>query len=178
MKIVYLVGSLSAESMNRKLAEELVALAPEGVELVEAKIADLPLYNRDFDGNWPAVATEFKQQIIDADGVLLITPEHNRSFSAALHNALEWTSRPYGTAALTGKPVATIGASVSGIGTAAGQQPLRSMMAFFGAKLMGQPEGYINGIETGLMAGEVVPASKEFFAGWIKAFADFVAANK
>ncbi len=175
MKIAYVVGSLSSESLNRKLAELLAELAPDNVELVEAKIAELPLYNRDYDGNWPAVATEFKEQILQADGVILITPEHNRSFSAALHNALEWLSRPWGQGALGGKPVATIGAAISPLATGAAQQPLRSMLTFFNARVMGQPEGYINALATGLADGEVKPDTREFLANWIVAFADFVA---
>lgn len=177
MKIVYLIGSLSEESINRRLAEILVDEAPEGVELAEAEIKDLPLYNRDLDGNWPDVATNFKKTVADADAVLLVTPEHNRSISAALHNALEWTSRPYGEWALAGKPVGTIGASPSGIGTAAAQQHLRAMVQFFGVKLMGQPEAYIDGGRVGLTEGEINDEARQFLASWIKDFVEFAKAN-
>ena len=44
-KIGYIVGSLSKESINRRLAKALARLAPEGVELVDIPIGDLPLYN-------------------------------------------------------------------------------------------------------------------------------------
>jgi len=145
MKIAYIVGSLASQSLNRGLAKALASLAPEGVEFVELPIADLPLYNRDYDGHWPEVATRFKQGILDADGVLLITPEHNRMYSAALANALEWSSRPWGTAALVGKPVAIAGVSPSQLGTALAQSHLRGPLNFFGADLMEQPELYLNG---------------------------------
>ncbi|WP_353067228.1 NADPH-dependent FMN reductase [Arcanobacterium hippocoleae] len=112
MKIVYLVGSLSKDSLNRQLANVLVQNAPEGVEMVEANIADLPLFNRDLENDFPPAAREFKDLVTSADGVLFITPEYNRSYSAAIHNAIEWTSRPYGEWALAGKPVATIGTSL------------------------------------------------------------------
>ncbi|MGB4646995.1 MAG: NADPH-dependent FMN reductase [Arcanobacterium sp.] len=173
MKIVYLVGSLAQESINRRLVQALIELAPEGVEFVEAEIKDLPLYNRDLDGNWPEVATKFKQTVAEADAVLLVTPEHNRTISSALHNAIEWTSRPYGQWALAGKPVATIGASPSGLGTAPAQQHLRGMLQFFNVKLMGQPEGYINASDTGLASGELTESATEFLASWIKAFVEF-----
>lgn len=180
MKIAYLVGSLSESSLNRALSKALVSVAPEGVELVEVEIKDLPLYNRDFDGNFPQVAADFKAAVAEADGVIFITPEHNRMFSAALHNAIEWTSRPYGEWALAGKPVATIGTSPSGIGTAAGQQPLRAMVQFFGVKLMGQPEGYIDATKSGIEADGTFTneSTKEFLAGWVGAFAQFVENNK
>lgn len=175
MKIAYIVGSLSKDSLNRRLAQVLVENAPEGVEMVEAKIADLPVFNRDLEHDFPPAAREFKDTVADADGVLFITPEHNRSYSAAIHNAIEWTSRPYGEWALAGKPVATIGTSPSGIGTAVGQQSLRASLLFFGAKIMGQPEGYINALTSGIADGEVNEGSAEFLKSWIKAFADFVA---
>lgn len=179
MKIAYLVGSLAVDSLNRKLADALVELAPEGVDLVEISIKDLPLYNRDLESEFPQVALDVKAQIAEADGVVLLTPEHNRSFSAALHNALEWSSRPYGDMSFAGKPVATIGTSPSGIGTAAAQQSLRSYLLFFGAKVMGQPEGYIDATRTGLATDGAVTdkGACDFLATWIGAFADFVKAN-
>jgi len=152
MKIAYIVGSLASQSLNRGLAKALASLAPEGVEFVELPIADLPLYNRDYDGHWPEVATRFKQGILDADGVLLITPEHNRMYSAALANALEWSSRPWGTAALVGKPVAIAGVSPSQLGTALAQSHLRGPLNFFGADLMEQPELYLNATQAGVTA--------------------------
>lgn len=179
MKIVYLVGSLASDSLNRKRADTLVELAPEGVEMVEAEIKDLPLYNRDLDGNFPETAQNFKDLVNSADGVIFVTPEHNRSFTAAIHNAVEWTSRPYGEWALAGKPVATIGTSPSGIGAAVGQQQLRQVIGFQGPKIMIQPEGYIDASKTGLLEdGAITNAdSREFLKGWIAAFAEFVKNN-
>lgn len=78
MKIGYIVGSLSAESINRGLSKVLKSLAPEGVELFELPIKDLPVYNRDVDGNFPQAALDLKEGIEGADGIILITPEHNR----------------------------------------------------------------------------------------------------
>ena len=110
MKIAYIVGSLASQSLNRGLAKALASLAPEGVEFVELPIADLPLYNRDYDGHWPEVATRFKQGILDADGVLLITPEHNRMYSAALANALNFLG-----AALREQPELYLNATQAGV---------------------------------------------------------------
>ena len=84
MKIGYIVGSLSAESINRGLSQVLESLAPEGVELFELPIKDLPVYNRDVDGNFPQAALDLKAGTEGADGIILITPEHNRMYSAAL----------------------------------------------------------------------------------------------
>lgn len=179
MKIVYLVGSLAKDSLNRGLSEALVELAPEGVEMVEAEIKDLPLFNRDLENDMPEPAANFKSLVASADAVLLITPEHNRSYSAAIHNAIEWTSRPYGEWALAGKPIAIIGTSPSGIGTAVAQSQLRSSLMFFGSPIMGQPEGYIDATKTGLTeTGSVSNEdSREFLKGWMQTFVDFAKAN-
>ena len=42
----YMIGSLSAVSINRILARALVRLAPPEWSMVEIPIKDLPLYNR------------------------------------------------------------------------------------------------------------------------------------
>ncbi len=178
MKIVYIVGSLAKESLNRGLAKALVAASPEGVEFVEAPINELPVYNRDFDGDFPKAALDLKAVIESADGVVFITPEHNRMYSAALANALEWSSRPWGSMSLFGKPVATIGTSPSGVGTASAQQHLRTTLAFFNTKIMGQPEGYIDANKAGLTpAGELNEGGRKIIEDFVGAFVDYVKAN-
>jgi NAD(P)H-dependent FMN reductase len=93
-RILALVGSLRAGSDNRRLAEAAVALAPSGVsvEIFEG-LADVAFYNEDIDR------------------LLFVTPEYNGTMSATLKNAIDWISRPFGAGAISGKPVAVIGAS-------------------------------------------------------------------
>lgn len=138
-----LIGSLSTRSINRKLANALTRLAPDGLEMKEIAIGDLPLYNRDFDGAYPDVAKSFKQAVVDADAILFVTPEYNRSIPGSLKNAIDWASRPYGQNAFSRKPTAIIGTSPGKIGTAVGQQHLRSILAYCNAPLMNSPEAYI-----------------------------------
>ena len=95
-KVGYLVGSLSTSSINRVLAKALVSLAPAKLAMIEIPIGDLPLYNRDYDNDYPPVARNFKDAITAVDAVLFITPEYNRSIPGALKNAIDWASRPYG----------------------------------------------------------------------------------
>ncbi len=179
MKIGYIVGSLSSQSLNRGLSKVLESVVPDGVEFFEIPIKDLPVYNRDRDADYPQVALELKAAIEGADGIVLITPEHNRMYSAALHNAIEWSSRPWGSMSLGGKPVAAIGTSPSGIGTASAQQHLRSTLLFFGSKVMGQPEAYVDALRAELTPeGGINEAGREVLAGWLQAVVDFVSANK
>ncbi|MBO1903026.1 NAD(P)H-dependent oxidoreductase [Leucobacter weissii] len=174
LKIGVFIGSLSAVSINRKLANALTRLAPEGVELVEIPIAGLPLYNHDLDADYPQVARDFKQAIAEADALLYVTPEYNRSIPGALKNAIDWASRPWGQNSL-GKPSATIGASPGPISTAVAQQHLKDILLFSDAPVLGQPEGYIQFTE-GLITddGEVTnDGTAEFLRNWITAFASF-----
>jgi len=143
LTIGYIVGSLSSTSINRRLSKALVKSAPEGVELVEIPIKDLPFYSPDYDADYPQVARDYKDAIAAVDGVLLITPEYSRSIPGVLKNALDWASRPYGTNSFSGKPTAVIGTSGGPIGAAIAQQHLKSILNHFDAPQLGQPEGFI-----------------------------------
>ena len=45
----------------------------------------------------------FKDEIKKADGVLIVTAEHNRSAPTVLKNAIDWGARPFGTSVWPGK---------------------------------------------------------------------------
>jgi NAD(P)H-dependent FMN reductase len=112
-RILALVGSLRSGSDNLHLAEAAVKLAPSGitVEIFES-LGDVALYNEDLDQPGPAAAADrLRAEVLSADALLLVTPEYNGTMSAALKNAIDWISRPFGAGAISGKPVAVIGAS-------------------------------------------------------------------
>lgn len=142
MKIAVFVGSLRADSLNRKLAKTLEGLAPDGVQFDYIDI-NLPLFNQELETDFPMVAQNAKDMVLAADGVLFVTPEYNRSIPGVLKNAIDWVSRPYGNSAFDGKPVGMVGASGGPTGTLASQSDLRHVVAFLNMKLMGQPEVYL-----------------------------------
>jgi NAD(P)H-dependent FMN reductase len=112
-QILALIGSLRSNSDNRRLAEAAIKLAPNDI-LVEIfdSLADLALYNEDVDRPGAvAAADRLRAEVQSADALLLVTPEYNGTMSAALKNAIDWISRPFGAGAITGKPVAVIGTS-------------------------------------------------------------------
>lgn len=74
------------------------------------------MYNRDFDYALPETGQAYKAAASDSDGVLIITPEYNRTVPAVLKNALESVSRPYGDNALANKPSLVIGGSIGSVG--------------------------------------------------------------
>ena len=176
-KVGYLVGSLAAASINRKLAHALARLAPAELELGEISFRDLPLYSYDYDANFPAVARAFKQAILDSDAVLFVTPEYNRSIPGALKNAIDWASRPYGQNAFARKPSAVIGTSPGAIGTAIAQQHLRSVLSFCNSPQMNSPEAYIQ-FKPGLIAddGRVTDeTTAEFLSNYMAELHGFIA---
>jgi chromate reductase len=175
-KIAVIVGSLRRESINRKLAEALAKLAMPRAEYTLLKIDDLPLFNQDLEPSPPASVTRFKAEIEAADGVLIVTPEYNRSIPGVLKNAIDWASRPYGKNSFNGKPTAAIGTAMGAIGTAAAQQHLRSILAYLNVTLMGQPEGYIQ-FKQGLIddKGDVTDESvRKFLQSYVDAFTVWV----
>ena len=176
-KVGYIIGSLARESINRKLANALVKLAPQDeLQFTEISYADLPLYNYDYDADFPATARRFKQCVVDVDAVLFVTPEYNRSIPGGLKNAIDWASRPYGQNAFTRKPSAVIGTSPGKIGTAVGQQHLRSILSFCNSPQMNAPEAYIQ-FEKGLITddGEVtVESTREFLRTFMDEFCLFI----
>jgi NAD(P)H-dependent FMN reductase len=111
-RVAVLVGSLRADSVNRKLAEKLRDTAPTGVVLdIVDGLERLPFYNEDIDSTdgAPSAATLVRARVAAADRVLVVTPEYNGTMPAVLNNAIDWLSRPYGAGALVAKPFAVVG---------------------------------------------------------------------
>lgn len=142
-KIAVIVGSLRKESYNRKIANELTRLAEGNLDLEIVEIGNLPLYNEDLDDNPPQEWTEFREKIKDSAGILIISPEYNRTIPGALKNAVDVGSRPYGSSVWPGKPGAVITSSVSPLGGLAANHHIRQAFVFIDVTLMQQPEAYI-----------------------------------
>ena len=112
IKVLGLVGSLRAASINRQIAELATEVAPDGVAVtIFDGLGDLPFYNEDIDNDAdvPAAVTALRSAAADADAALVVTPEYNGSIPAVIKNAIDWLSRPFGDGALKGKPLAVIG---------------------------------------------------------------------
>lgn len=174
-KIAVIVGSLQAKSFNKLLAKNLETLLPEGAEFNYVEIGNFPLFNQDLEADFPKVVTEAKKIVDDADGVLFVTPEYNRSLPGPLKNAIDWISRPWGHNSFAGKPTGIVGASPSPLGTAVAQSDLRHISGFLNVKLMGQPELYLVNAHTAFdEQGVVVDSSKEFLQNYITALVNWV----
>ena len=175
IKVAVIVGSLRKDSFNRKFADAVARLAPQGVVFEQVAIDALPLYNQDHDGNEVDVVKQFRAQIQSAQAVLFLTPEYNRSIPGVLKNALDQGSRPYGKSVWAGKPAAVAGVSVGAIGTALAQQHLRNVLAYLDMPTLAQPEIFIQA-KDGLFAedGSIGAGSRDFVNGFVQKFAAWV----
>ena len=181
-KIAVIVGSLRKESWSRKVAMELMALAPASLATEIVEIGQLPLYNQDSDdgGNPPGAWTVFRQRMTGFEGVLFVTPEYNRSVPGALKNALDVGSRPYGKSknVWDGKPGAVVSVSPGAIGAFGANHHLRQSLVFLNVPCMQQPEAYVGSVVSIFdLQGRLVNDTRDFLRKFMKAFADWVETN-
>lgn len=169
-----IVGSLRKGSYNESVVRYLARVAPEHLDLKFIDIGHLPLYNQDLDDNPPKSYVEFRDQIRALDGFLFVTPEHNRSFPAALKNALDIASRPYGANVWNGKPAGVVSVSIGAIGGFGANHHLRQVLSFLNVPVMQQPEAYVGGIMSAVNeSGELTDDSLK---GFLKDYIDALAA--
>jgi len=175
--VAVFVGSLRKEAFSRKVAKALAALAPPPLKLSIVEIGQLPLYNQDEEAPPPAAWTAFRERVKAADAVLFVTPEHNRSVPAALKNALDVASRPYGHSAWDGKPGAVVSVSPGALGGFGANHHLRQSLVFVNVPTMQQPEAYVGAVADLFDdAGAIVkPGTREYFQNFLQAFAAWVA---
>jgi chromate reductase len=174
-QVAVIVGSNRRESINRKLALALIKLGAGKFDAKLVRIDDLPIYNQDNEGNLPPEVARFKDEIAKADGVLIVTPEHNRSMPTVLKNAIDWGARPWGTSIWPGKPGFITGTSPGAVGTALVQANLRTVMLGLGMTLLGG-ESYVTFKPDLIDAqGKVTDETTEkFLQGFVDRFATLV----
>jgi NAD(P)H-dependent FMN reductase len=141
IKVLVLVGSLRAASVNRQLAELAIESAPDGVRLATFdRLGELPFYNEDIDNADLEGAAEpvvaLRQAAADADAALVVTPEYNGSIPGVLKNAIDWLSRPFGDGALKGKPLAVVGAALGQYGGVWAHDETRKSFGIAGARVI------------------------------------------
>ncbi len=141
LHVLGIAGSIRRASFNRGLIRAAVDLAPPNITVRMHELIDLPMFNADVEafGDPEPVAT-FKRAIAGADALLVATPEYNHCIPGVLKNAIDWASRPARASALSGKPVAIMGASPGRGGTARAQAQLRDGLTFTGSLVLPLPE--------------------------------------
>jgi chromate reductase len=141
LNVVGIAGSLRRGSYNRGLIRAAVELAPAGMRLTMHELGDLPMFDADLEAiGDPDPVARLKEAIGAADALVIATPEYNRCVPGVLKNAIDWTSRPARQSVLTNKPVAIMGASTGGGGTARAQAHLRDGLGYTNGLVLPQPE--------------------------------------
>jgi chromate reductase, NAD(P)H dehydrogenase (quinone) len=173
--IAVIVGSNRRDSINRKLARALIKLSAAAFDASIVRIDDLPMFNQDLEGSLPAEVVRYKNELAGADGVLIVTPEHDRSIPALLKNAIDWGARPYGKNSWAGKPTFITGTSPGALGSALAQQHLRAIMVSLGVTLLGG-DAYVT-FKPELVDDEsniVDESTRGFLKGFLDRFATLV----
>ena len=170
--VAVLVGSIRKDATSRKVANALIGLAPASLALEIVEISDLPIYNQDLEPAPPAAWTKFRNRIRTVGAILFVTPEHNRSVPAALKNAVDVGSRPYGQSVWSGKPGAVVSVAPGNLGAFGANHHLRQSLVYVNVSVMPQPEAYVGGAaslfdEQGRLTNE---DTSKFFAHFMQAF--------
>lgn len=174
LNIALVIGSLRKESINRKFAELMVSQMPDGINVEEVHIADLPIYNQDFDETTIESYERVRKQLKAADAVLIVTPEHNRTMPAALKNVIDVASRPYTENIWTAKKVAVVTASPSTYGARDSGLDVRKSMQMLSAQMMISPEVYLGNATDSLDdEGKVSERTQKYLQRFVDAFIIF-----
>lgn len=147
IRILGIPGSLRQHSFNRGLIRAAQEVAPDGVEVEMYLLHDVPFYNADVEeiGD-PDAVVRLKTAIQEADGLLISTPQYNRSITGVLKNAIDWASRRPRTgpeprrSVLDGKPVAVVGVTPGKSFTEPAQIDLRKILNATFCEVMPGPE--------------------------------------
>jgi chromate reductase len=138
MRVLGITGSLRRDSYNHALLREAAERLPAGAEWSEFEhLREIPPYDANLETEeTPAAVAGLRRAMREADAVLIATPEYNHSIPGVLKNALDWASRPAGQSALTGKPVAVVGASTGMFGAVWAQAETRKVLSALGGRVV------------------------------------------
>lgn len=126
MKIIGIVGSNAEFSHNRLLLQFIEKKFSDLFEFEILEIKDIPMFNQDEDQSKSFPVQYMYNKLIRADGVIIATPEHNHTITAALKSTLEWMS--FNLHPFENKPVMIMGASHYDQGTSRAQVHLRKIL--------------------------------------------------
>jgi len=178
-KIIGISGSLRRQSLNAALLHAAVELAPPGLSIEIGSIQDIPLYNFDVEQSaYPAAVTALKEQIVAADGLLLVTPEYNNSLPGVFKNAIDWLSRPPADAPriFRQRPVGVIGASPGNFGTMLSQNAWLPVLRTLGTRpWFGSPIYVSQAAKVFDAEGKLIDATvREKLHKYLQGFAEFI----
>lgn len=177
-KIGILLGSLRQASFNKKIAENIIDLIPEGYEAKFIEIGDLPLYNEDYDDGTletPKSYNRFREELENTDAFVFVTPEYNRAMPATIKNAIDVGSRPYEDMKWPGKKVAVVSSSISMTGGLRSNYEAKTSLAFLGANVLAQPEVILSEVHNDFDEnGKISDRTKKYLEMFVDKYIDFI----
>jgi chromate reductase len=148
LKFAAYAGSLRKGSYNKLLLAALVKLAPSNIRIDVLDLSEIPLFNMDRERNPPEAVTRMRETIRKADGLIIVSPEHNGIIPAVTKTVIEWASRPPDDSVLDGKPAAILGGSPGYFGTAKAQLVIRQIATVEGVYFLQEPEVRVARVDT------------------------------
>jgi len=140
LQILGLSGSLRKKSYNTAALRAARQFLPDGMAMEIFDLAPIPIYNEDVrEQGFPEPVQALRNRIAAADAMLIVSPEYNYSIPGPLKNAIDWVSRPPNQP-FDGKPIAIMGATPGGIGTARAQYHLRQVFVYLNGMVLNRPE--------------------------------------
>jgi chromate reductase, NAD(P)H dehydrogenase (quinone) len=115
-KLLGLSGSIRRGSYCKAILETIRENASSDVAVTNFDLEPIPPYNLDLDNEagWPPSVRALREVVIEADGIIAVTPEYNHGMSGILKNAIDWVSRPGYESILKDKVVLCISVSNRG----------------------------------------------------------------
>lgn len=97
MQILFICGSLREKSLNRQLALRVMEDLKDRAECALLNYDDfvaVPPLNQDLEFPVLDSVRVVRDQVAQADGVWIVSPEYNGTIPGVLKNLLDWLSRP------------------------------------------------------------------------------------
>lgn len=151
-KIILMAASTRKDSLNKKLAlnaHRILAaqFAQHQVELLSMNDFVMPVYDGDLEAQSgvPAAVQSLGNKILEADAIVISTPEYNGSIPGTFKNAIDWVSRlkpmPWG-----GKKLLLLSASPGAFGGIRGlwhtRVPLEALGVFVFPEMFALPSAH------------------------------------
>ncbi len=144
--ILCLAGSARKESLNKQLAKQAAGVAQAlGAEGQFIDLADytMPLYHGDEEAELglPEHAKTLKAMFTAAEGLFIVSPEYNSTFSPLLKNTIDWVSRSHteneiALSAYQGKIAGIAAVSPGRLGGIRGLPPLTVLLSNIGVTVV------------------------------------------
>lgn len=179
IRILAISGSLRKQAFSKAILVALAEATPTEAEFDFADIGALPHFDQDlYVEPLPEGVERLRRQIMEADALMIASPEYNHGIPGVLKNALDWVSRPHNHSALKNKPVLIVTSSPASTGGVRAQYQIRETLVSALARPINTPEIVIGLVNTKMEDGRFTDAATiDFARHGLNAMFDAIAAK-